>query len=170
MDGFVEPRVRRIVADVLGVDAALLEVGVSLRDDLALDSLDLVELLSAIEEDLQVVMPRKLPSWVRTYGDVVELLTLLIPSCAPNATIVCIPPPGSAASQVTRCEALTPYAVEIVVDDAQRLGPGTELDVTLDNADDIALARVRSAFGCLAAHGISVHVHRTGARPHPHAA
>ena len=42
-DEFVEPNVRRLVAEHLGVGFEELVAHVSLRDDLAADSLDLVE-------------------------------------------------------------------------------------------------------------------------------
>src|SRR5437870_6798472 len=40
---FAEPRIRRLVAEYLGVSAEVLTPEVSLTDDLAADSLDLVE-------------------------------------------------------------------------------------------------------------------------------
>ena len=44
MFDFVEPRVRRVVAEYLGVGVEELSDETSLTDDLAADSLDLVEL------------------------------------------------------------------------------------------------------------------------------
>ena len=47
MFDFVEPRVRRVVAEQLGVNVEELTPEVSLTDDLAADSLDLLELTLA---------------------------------------------------------------------------------------------------------------------------
>ena len=170
----VEPRVRLLLSELLGIDAQRLDMGVSLRDDLALDSLDLVELASALEDELHIALPRSLPTWVRTYGDIVELVDLLAPPRRPTLHVVTASPSGIGPGLVTRSDVLTPYAIETIVDDARRLAAGTELDVTVDGADDLLLARVRTAFAPLADHGIVVQVRRPGAtpgvRPHPHAA
>lgn len=168
-----EPRIRLLLSELLGIDSSRLEAEVSLRDDLALDSLDLVELASVLEEELRIALPRSLPTWVRTYGDVIELVELLAPPRRPTLRVA-VGSHGTEPALVTRCDALTPYAIETIVEDARHLASGTELDVTVADADDLLLARVRTAFAPLAGYGIVVHVHRTGtapgANPHPHAA
>src|SRR5947207_4234426 len=67
----VEPRLRRVVADNLGVALEDLTPEVSLTDDLAADSLDLLELALALEEELGFTVPERVLSDVRTYGDLV---------------------------------------------------------------------------------------------------
>lgn len=47
----VEDRVKKIVVDLLGVDEGRVETGSHFRDDLEADSLDLVELIMAFEEE-----------------------------------------------------------------------------------------------------------------------
>ena len=54
---FVEPHVRRLVVDHLGVGVEELVPEVSLRDDLAADSLDLVELALALEGRFGIGVP-----------------------------------------------------------------------------------------------------------------
>ena len=56
MFDFVEPRVRRLVADHLGVGTEELTRDVSLADELAVDSLDLVELALALETEFGISM------------------------------------------------------------------------------------------------------------------
>ena len=68
----VEARVRRVVADSLGVEAHDLVSSVSLADDLAADSLDLVELALDLEAELGVAIPERTLDDVRTFGDLVE--------------------------------------------------------------------------------------------------
>lgn len=70
--GFDEPRFRRFVADHLGIDAALLVPNVSLRDELAVDSLDLVDLTLALEAHFGIVWPDHALERVRSYGDLVR--------------------------------------------------------------------------------------------------
>jgi acyl carrier protein len=173
MDAYVEPRVRRVVAEHLGVDVEGLGAGVSITDDLAADSLDLLELGVALEEAFGVDLPRGLPPWVRTVGELVELVYTLVPARQPMLRVAFIPPPDRPVSTTSRTETLTPYAVETIAEDALHLGPGTALDVTVDDCDDLFLARVRAAFAALPRRGVAVTVHRPnepGARPHPHAA
>ena len=78
MELFVERSCRRLVADHLGVGVEQLVAGVSLREDLAADSLDLVELAMALEAKFGIVVPERLLDRVRTYGDLVRATGLLI--------------------------------------------------------------------------------------------
>src|SRR3989442_421693 len=78
MEEFVEADVRRVVAHCLGVGIEDLVSEVSLRDDLAADSLDLVELAMALEAEFAIVVPERILDRVRTYGDLVHATGLLI--------------------------------------------------------------------------------------------
>src|SRR2546422_943804 len=78
MEEFVEPSVRRLVAGHMGVGAEELVAEVSLRDELAADSLDLVELAMALEAEFAIVVPERILDQVRTYGDLVEATGLLV--------------------------------------------------------------------------------------------
>ena len=68
----VEACVRALLADHLGVDAEQITPEVSLVDDLAADSLDLVEIALAIEGNLGVILPHQFLDRVRTCGDLVD--------------------------------------------------------------------------------------------------
>jgi acyl carrier protein len=59
----------RVVAEVLGVEQGELVPVVSLVDDLAADSLDLVEIALGLEATLGVSMRDEVLDGVRTYGD-----------------------------------------------------------------------------------------------------
>src|SRR5262245_36397980 len=72
MRSIVEPRVRRLVAEHLGVTEDELSPELSLVDDLAADSLDFAELRLAVEEELDLNVPEDILDGVRTYGDLVE--------------------------------------------------------------------------------------------------
>src|SRR5262245_49358744 len=67
----LERCIHGLVAEHLGGGIADLAPEVSLVDDLAADSLDLVELALAIEQRLGVVLPRRFLDEVRTCGDLV---------------------------------------------------------------------------------------------------
>jgi acyl carrier protein len=78
MDEFVEPHVRRLVAEHLGVGEEALVRDISLRDDLAADSLDLVELAMALEGEFAILVPERILDAVRTYGDLVAAAGVLL--------------------------------------------------------------------------------------------
>jgi len=169
---FVEPRVRRIVAERLGVAEAQLEASVSLFDDLAADSLDALEVALALEAELGIEIPESALVDVRLYGELVGVVTALIRAqhVAP-APIVDEPIPVQAklvpgtGGALERAEWLTPYVVQTIMDDALRCGPGTRLELTLPaTADEAAFATVRRHFARLGTRGLDVRVARAGSR------
>jgi acyl carrier protein len=70
----VEARVAAIVGDQLGVDVDKLTPESSLLDDLGADSLDVVELIMALEEEFGVKVPDDDVENIRSVGDVVQYL------------------------------------------------------------------------------------------------
>src|SRR5262249_60461717 len=68
-----ERRLRRVVAENLGTSDDEITASISLADDLAVDSLDLLELALQIEETFDVSLPQRLLAAVRTYGDLAAL-------------------------------------------------------------------------------------------------
>jgi acyl carrier protein len=86
VEEFVEPHVRRLVAEHLGVGVEELLPHVALREDLAADSLDLVELAVALEAEFAIGVPEHILDDVRTYGDLVHATAILIHArCAADA-------------------------------------------------------------------------------------
>src|SRR5262245_1294184 len=77
MHASIEPTIRRVVADTLGVGGEDLAAEVSLVDDLAADSLDLVEIAVALEAELGIAVPERILECVRTYGDLVDATVTL---------------------------------------------------------------------------------------------
>src|SRR5437867_11421569 len=77
MNHLHEPRLRRLVAENLGVSLDDLTSDVSLTDDLATDSLDLVELALALEDEFGLTIPELTIAEVRTYGDLVAAIVPL---------------------------------------------------------------------------------------------
>ena len=74
----VELRVRRLVAESLGVDVEELRPEVSLIDELAVDSLDLIELTLALEAAFDISLPEDELEGVRTYGDLTDVTLALV--------------------------------------------------------------------------------------------
>jgi acyl carrier protein len=68
-------RVRELVADQLGVDDAELVPDANILDDLGADSLDVVELVMAIEEAFDIEIPDEHVETMRTIGDVEKYVT-----------------------------------------------------------------------------------------------
>ncbi len=64
-------KVKSIVADQLGVDAAEVALDTTF-DDLNADSLDVVELIMAMEEEFDIEIPDEDAEKIKTVGDAVN--------------------------------------------------------------------------------------------------
>jgi acyl carrier protein len=78
MRSVIEPRVRHVVAEHLAVDRGALRDAVSIRDDLAADSLDLVELALLLEHEFGMTLSDRVVAGMRSYGDIVDGIVHLI--------------------------------------------------------------------------------------------
>ena len=157
----IEPDLRHLVADLLSVDSDELVPEASLIDDLAADSLDLVELAIVIESTFGITLPRHRMDEVRSYQDLLDAVMasaessrtrelVLTPGLGVKSRLV---PPGANEATLERADALTPYAI------ALGAGPGTHLEVTLPaEANTADLASVRDALAGLGRRGIAVSV------------
>lgn len=67
-------RVKKIIADQLGLDANEIKMESSFVDDLGADSLDIVELIMALEEEFDIEFPDEDAEKVKTVGDVVAYI------------------------------------------------------------------------------------------------
>ena len=70
----IEQRVRKIVAEQLGVNEADIKNESSFVDDLGADSLDTVELVMALEEEFECEIPDEDAEKISTVGDAVEYI------------------------------------------------------------------------------------------------
>ncbi len=75
MDEALEARIRSIVADQLGVDRGEVTPDASILDDLGADSLDVVELVMAIEDEFDIEVPDEDVERMRTIGDMERYVT-----------------------------------------------------------------------------------------------
>ena len=162
----LESDVRALVAQQLGVDEDALTPDVSLIDDLAADSLDLVELSLAVERALGVVLPRRVLDEVRTCGDLVEAILAstrgrrrrAAPAAARpalvRARISSATSPGGWSLE--RVFAVTPYALESIAEDALAAGPDARVEVTLVHGGEDALDPVRRALAPLGGRGVEI--------------
>lgn len=64
-------RVKKIVVENLDVEADKVVEGASFIDDLGADSLDLVELVMAFEEEFNIEIPDEVQESIRSVGDAV---------------------------------------------------------------------------------------------------
>jgi acyl carrier protein len=70
----VESRLRKVVVEHLGVDAKTVTLGASIQDDLGADSLDLVEVVMAVEEEFGVEIQDDSTDTIVTFGDLVRFV------------------------------------------------------------------------------------------------
>lgn len=68
-------RVQKVIVEQLGVDENAVTLGASFTDDFNADSLDLVELVMAFEQEFDVSISEEEAERVRTVADAVRLLT-----------------------------------------------------------------------------------------------
>ena len=68
-------QIRKLVAEQLGVDPNQVTAQASILDDLGADSLDVVELVMAIEESFDIEIPDEFIETMRTIGDVEQYVS-----------------------------------------------------------------------------------------------
>lgn len=71
-EGTVEDQLRRIISENLGVEESEVTPEKSFEDDFNADSLDLVELIMALEEQFKIEIPEDQAERIRTVGDAME--------------------------------------------------------------------------------------------------
>jgi acyl carrier protein len=74
MSDALEGRVRQIIAEQLQIDAAGMQLEASFIDDLGADSLDIVELVMAMEDAFQMDIPDEAAEKIQTVKDAVEYI------------------------------------------------------------------------------------------------
>ena len=70
----VEQKVKQIIVEQLGVDEAQVDPTASFVDDLGADSLDIVELVMAFEEEFGCEIPDDAAETILTVGDAIKFL------------------------------------------------------------------------------------------------
>ena len=68
-------KLKEIIADKLSVNEDEITMESTFIDDLGADSLDIVELIMALEEELEMEIPDEDAEGFKTVGDVVEYIT-----------------------------------------------------------------------------------------------
>ncbi|MBC8074924.1 MAG: acyl carrier protein [Chloroflexales bacterium] len=71
----LEVRLKKIIAEQLGVDESKVVPSASFTDNLDADSLDLVELIMSLEEEFSVEIPDEDAEKILTVGDALTYLT-----------------------------------------------------------------------------------------------
>lgn len=70
----IEVRVENVIAEHLSVDANKVKGKASFVDDLGADSLDIVEIIMALEEEFAIEIPDEQAEKIKTVGDVVAYI------------------------------------------------------------------------------------------------
>jgi acyl carrier protein len=65
---------QELAAEILGVEADQVQMNVSFQRDLAADSLDLVELIAAVEDKYDVELPEEQLEQMKNVGDLWQFL------------------------------------------------------------------------------------------------
>lgn len=67
-------KMKQIIAEQLNCDEETIGMDTSFKDDLGADSLDLFELVMALEEEYGIEIPAEELTEIETIGDVIEFL------------------------------------------------------------------------------------------------
>ena len=67
-------KIKEIAADSLGADVSTMTAEAAFKEDLGADSLDLVEMVMALEEEFEVEIPTEDLENIKTIGDVESYL------------------------------------------------------------------------------------------------
>ena len=70
----IEPKVKEIIADKLGVDEADVKPEASFTNDLGADSLDTVELIMEFEKSFNITIPDDQAEKIATVGDAIAYI------------------------------------------------------------------------------------------------
>ena len=70
----IAARVQKITVEHLDVDASKVEPKASFIDDLGADSLDIVELVMAFEEEFDIEIPDDAAETIQTVGDAIKFI------------------------------------------------------------------------------------------------
>ncbi|MFH1018610.1 MAG: acyl carrier protein [Pseudomonadota bacterium] len=71
----VDNKVKEIIAEQLNVEIAQLESSKSFLNDLGADSLDIVELVMAMEEEFDIEIPDEDAEKIQTVGDAIKYIS-----------------------------------------------------------------------------------------------
>ena len=67
-------KIKEITADSLGADVSTMTAETSFKEDLGADSLDLFELVMALEDEYNIEIPAEELTELNTVGDVIDYL------------------------------------------------------------------------------------------------
>lgn len=63
-------KIKEIIAEQLGIEADTIDEKTNIMEDLGADSLDIVEMLMAIEESFSITVPDEAIPGLKTVGDI----------------------------------------------------------------------------------------------------
>jgi len=73
-EDMIAAEVRRLIHDKLGIGTELLTDNASFKDDLAVDSLDLIELQMEVEKQYSLNMPDEVAENLKTVGNLIAFV------------------------------------------------------------------------------------------------
>jgi len=171
-----EGRLRRLVAERLGVDNGQLGIHSQLGEDLGADEVDLLEIAVGMEEEFGLVLSDAALANLRTYGDLWASLQLFLQNLGDAdaaellasgiARVRVIRKPPDDQGSTLRAARITPRVIETIVDEVLWTQGVVRLEVACaPDTTDRQLARIAQHLARLRNHGVEVCVQRMGTAP-----
>ena len=168
-----QARLRQLVAERLGVDAAQVDANASLMGDLGADEMDLLEIAVALEEEFGIVVSDAVLGQVRTYADLSASVGLLLQdftdsdatellACGIVRVRVIRNPPDNGGAML-RAARLTPRVIESIIEEVLWTAGVVRLEIACaDDTTDRQLACIAQRLAWLRNRGVQVGVRRMG--------
>jgi len=72
-----ELQLKELIVDICNINIESIEHGSSFKDDMQMDSLNIADLISSLEEDYELVVNQEDALEIRTYGQLVDYIKKL---------------------------------------------------------------------------------------------
>ena len=72
-----ELQLKELIVDICNINIESIEPGSSFKDDMQMDSLNIADLISSLEEDYELVVNQEDALEIRTYGQLVDYIKKL---------------------------------------------------------------------------------------------
>lgn len=67
-------QLKELISEITGVDQAKIDTPTKFKDDLSMDSISMVDLISSLEEDYEIIIEQEKAIEIQTFGQLVDFV------------------------------------------------------------------------------------------------